>query len=421
MRLDVLIFGGGALGLWLLDELSRAGCVAILIEKHALGSGQTVMSQGIIHGGVKYSLRGLLHPSSEPLRDMPRIWRECLTGTRQPDLSSARVRSEHCWLWQTQSLRSRVGMLGAKAALSTRPVEVSRDARPDALRNCRGTVARVDEQVIDTRSLIRTLAERRADRLLHAHADPQFDVDEDKTRVRARIALSTNAQHAEDSLALEADHVVLCAGAGNEALSSLLAGAVPGGHAASPMQRRDLHMTLVRGDLPILNGHCIDGAKTRVTVTSDHFKAAHDGSSSNQTIWQVGGQVAEEGVAMSREELITRTRCELLDVLPGMSFEGCMWATYRADRAEAATSRSARPDDVHVAVDGPVITAWPTKLALVPRAVERILSHLRESSSQQPCDLSSDDPISLPARCARPDVAPLPWHMDLTWTDDRSL
>ena len=57
MRLDVLVFGGGAAGLWCLDRLRRAGYHAILLESKAIGSGQTIQSQGIIHGGGKYALR----------------------------------------------------------------------------------------------------------------------------------------------------------------------------------------------------------------------------------------------------------------------------------------------------------------------------------------------------------------------------
>ncbi|HEY3967359.1 MAG TPA: FAD-dependent oxidoreductase, partial [Planctomycetaceae bacterium] len=55
MELDVLIFGGGAAGLWLLDQLARRGDCVLLLEAGRLGLGQTVGSQGIIHGGLKYT------------------------------------------------------------------------------------------------------------------------------------------------------------------------------------------------------------------------------------------------------------------------------------------------------------------------------------------------------------------------------
>ena len=59
MQLDVLVFGGGAAGLWCLHQLRRGGYHAILLESTALGSGQTIRAQGIIHGGGKYALRGV--------------------------------------------------------------------------------------------------------------------------------------------------------------------------------------------------------------------------------------------------------------------------------------------------------------------------------------------------------------------------
>ena len=57
MQVDVLIFGGGAAGLWLLDELARRGDRVLLLEA-VRPAGQTIASQGIIHGGLKYTLQG---------------------------------------------------------------------------------------------------------------------------------------------------------------------------------------------------------------------------------------------------------------------------------------------------------------------------------------------------------------------------
>ena len=59
LRVDIAIIGGGIAGLWMLSRLRKRGYSALLIESEALGSGQTICSQGIIHGGVKYSLQGL--------------------------------------------------------------------------------------------------------------------------------------------------------------------------------------------------------------------------------------------------------------------------------------------------------------------------------------------------------------------------
>ena len=73
MDLDVLIFGGGAAGLWLLAELTGKGHAAVLLESSRLGSGQTIAAQGILHGGLKYTLQGLLTPSAQHISAMPAI------------------------------------------------------------------------------------------------------------------------------------------------------------------------------------------------------------------------------------------------------------------------------------------------------------------------------------------------------------
>ncbi|MEZ5480827.1 MAG: FAD-dependent oxidoreductase [Porticoccaceae bacterium] len=56
INVDIAIIGGGIAGLWLLNRLVSAGYNAILFEQSALsGSDQTVASQGMIHGGIKYT------------------------------------------------------------------------------------------------------------------------------------------------------------------------------------------------------------------------------------------------------------------------------------------------------------------------------------------------------------------------------
>ena len=102
------------------------------------------------------------------------------------------------------------------------------------------------------------------------------------------------------------------------------------------MQRRPLHMVMLRGNLPPLFGHCVDGAKTRVTITS-----AIDAG--GRTIWQVGGQLAEDGVHMNEQELIEHARRELTETLPAVDFNNVEFGGYRIDRAEQKTAALSRP------------------------------------------------------------------------------
>src|SRR5262249_59065017 len=89
-------------------------------------------------------------------------------------------------------------------------------------------------------------------------------------------------------------------------------------------------------------------------------------------VWQVGGQVSEDGVAMTAEDVVRHARRELSAVLPGVSFAGVEWSSYLIDRAEAARPGGKRPTDASSVAEGNVITAWPTKLALAPRLAEQI-------------------------------------------------
>ncbi|MCA9296373.1 MAG: hypothetical protein KC983_07640, partial [Phycisphaerales bacterium] len=197
-----------------------------------------------------------------------------------------------------------------------------------------------------------------------------------------------------DDLALAPRTTVLTAGAGNDALRQML------GLERSLGQRRPLHMVMVRGDLPVLNGHCVDGNRTRVTITStvDH---------ANRTVWQIGGQIAEVGVELDEPDLIQRARRELTDVIPGLDLTNSEWSTYRVDRAEAR-AHGARPDDAFAQRDGDTITAWPTKLALAPTLVEQIMTMLDPPSRNA---IAYDAGRTWP----RPTVAIPPWETSTPW------
>jgi hypothetical protein len=395
--LDVVIIGGSASGLWLLDVLSREGYSALLLEAKQLGSGQTVASQGIIHGGVKYMLAGLPTPAARSIRKMPDVWRRSLEGNSAPNLRATRVRADYCHLWQTRNVRSRLGMLAARLVLRTRPRTLSQGERPIALQHCPGTVARVDEQVIAPRSFIADLFAQHQRRILWfdpaAGLDFQWQQPAHISGIRLRNP-DDNSQPNE--LRLMPKTVVLTAGAGNAQLRELA------GLAISGMQRRPLHMVMVRGALPDLNGHCTDGARTRVTITADV-------DSSGRRVWQVGGHLAEQGVGMDEEALLLHARAELRAVLPDVDFAGCEWTAYQVDRAEGAMALGLRPNSVQVLQDGNLLTCWPTKLALVPQLAQAVRKKLDVPMTHATLDL---DALSA---WPRPQVAVAPWEEPRNW------
>lgn len=395
---DVAIFGGGIAGLWLLDTLVRQGVRPLLLEAGALGSGQTIASQGILHSGLKYTLQGLLTPAAQHAAAMTDIWRQCLTGEASgPDLRSVCLRSPHCYLWRTNSLQSRLGMLGARFGLKVAPVNLSSAERPTVLKNCPGSVARLDEQVLSPASLIETLAAPHRQRILKYNARIPLQVEWDTAGNVCSVRLTDDS--GTRKLDLRPRFLVLTAGAGNGMLRQQL------GLEENRMQRRPLQMVMLRGNLPVLNGHCIDGAKTRVTMTSQV-------ETSGQVVWQVGGQLAEEGARLDSADLLRRAQTELLQTVPGVDLQNVEWGTYRVDRAEGATTDGARPDTVQVISEANVFTAWPTKLVLAPELARQVIARLPKSVIGQTRPDSLEESLH---NWPRPAVADFPWEAYQDW------
>ena len=173
---DVLILGGGIAGLWLNARLRQQGFATLLVENHSLGGGQSVKSQGIIHGGAKYALHGALTGASEAIADMPRRWREALAGSGELDLRGVRLLSDAHYLWSPGTLAGNLTSFFASKAVRGRVDQVKGDALPPALQHpkFKGKVYRLAELVLDVPSLIARLAELAGDSLL-AGRDTQKD------------------------------------------------------------------------------------------------------------------------------------------------------------------------------------------------------------------------------------------------------
>jgi len=399
---DVVIIGGGVAGLWTLDQLVRDGHQAVLLEVSRLGLGQTASAQGIIHGGLKYSLSGTTSSSALGVKQMPAVWSECLAGAREPDLRDVTLRSRSCLLWRGSSLGSRLGFLGARLGLEVTPRRLEPGNRPPLLADHPGPVAEMDEPVIDPVSLLQSLAKRHQQRL--------FLYDRDRISwklARPGVVSGLRIWHPWDSLPgsmlqLAPTAVVLAAGAGNAKLRQQL------GLSAMATQKRPLHMVMVRGEpsqLPQLCGHQVDGAHTRITITSDV-------DTQGRTVWQLGGQVAEDGVGMTRQELVDFVAKELAEVLPRLELGGLEVNTYRVDRAEAATGGGGRPETQSLQVEGNTLTAFPTKLALAPVLALEVSAAIGDLAARAPRGVSrSLETIDWP----RPEVARPPWESATDW------
>ncbi len=391
IKVDCVIFGGGVAGLFTLDTCLSTGHRAILLESKSLGTGQTIDSQGIVHGGLKYAITGSGDHSATAIREMPLIWRRCLAGEATPDLTNVVLRSDYCHLWRTDSIRSKLGWFAAKLALRTKPQLLDQDEQPNVFRGIEGPIARLDEQVIEPRSLLEVLSHD-----LSTHLLQTIDGGVEVSKLDDGWLIQLLNPETGEPLTVHTRKVVLTAGKGNEALRKTF------GLTPNKTQLRPLHMVMARGNLPVINGHCIDGAKTRVTITTTKDYA-------DRIVWQIGGQLAEDGTHKTPEELICHAAKELQEVLPTVDFRDTEFLTYFTTRAEENKDGS-RPTDITLLEEQDVLSCWPTKLAFAPRLAKKVASRIA------PIVHASEFDLSILSSWPSPTVALPPWESDLPWS-----
>ncbi|MFM7806572.1 MAG: FAD-dependent oxidoreductase [Planctomycetota bacterium] len=353
IEIDSLVVGGGAAGLFLLRALRAAGHGALLVERSALGTGQTTSSQGILHAGVKYALGGVAGDDAQEASEAAAMWSGMLEGRGMADLRGLRVLAREEYLWRTAGLKGAAGMLGARLALRTRPEAIEASRRPAWLDGVAGDVLTLPETVIDPRDLLARLAAAEPGRIA---------LGEVRSLAGGPDGWAVGVRAGAHAVQVLARRVFLCAGEGNEALLAMagLAG-------AEPMQRRPLRQAMVRGALPMVFGHCIDGAKTRITVTSD--------TSPEGTVWHVGCEIAERGPELAEDAFLDRARTEIAACLPAVDLRGVEWSSYLVQRAEPRTTGGRRPSSVHVRAHGSLVAVWPVKLVMAPRAAVAAMEH----------------------------------------------
>lgn len=345
MNVDVAIIGAGISGLWLANRLHGRGLSVLVCTADAVGGGQTIAAQGVIHSGLKYSLGKRPGPASKALATMPARWRACLSGNGEIDLRGTKVLADHMGVQATSNARLRAVFAKALLAQAETPpcIKPSSEVGDDVLE--RGTSLALDDFVLDVPSLIRRLAAPLKDRFLTVDVSEQMLV-----RNAAGIA-SIRVGDRE----IRAGAFVLAAGAGNEAL------APAAGFTDVTVQRRPLHQVVVTLAEPAkVFAHCLTatfGTAPDMTITS-HGRALY-----------VGGKVASEP-NLSDAERIEAVRTGLMASLPGVDLADAKFRVHQAVRAEPVRGgRRGLWDDGDVFAErrGNCLLCWPVKLSLAPR------------------------------------------------------
>jgi len=356
-QFDTIILGGGIAGLWLLSLLRKNGFEAILLEKKGLGTGQTFASQGMIHGGIKYSLAGATTGASESIADMPLRWRSCLAGTDNVNLKGVNVLSDAYYMFSDTRVSSKLTAFFASKTLEGRVASVPAANYPEVFQTplFGGLLYKLNDLVLDTRSLITHLHSQLKDYI--------FEGDVSFEHTNGRV----NHLQLDDGLTVSADTYVLAAGKGNGELIKDLGLEVP-------MQLRPLHQVVVKGKtLPDLFAHAValrSADKPRITFTTH--------TTADTKAWYLGGQLAESGVVRNEAEQIEFAKTELAAIMPWMNYSDCKFSTFRIDRAEAGDETLLRPDTPYVRRHGNVVVCWPTKLTLAPMMGDMFMKLMAE-------------------------------------------
>jgi hypothetical protein len=354
-NIDIVIIGGGVAGLWTLNHLRGLGYQAILLEKTALGNGQTIASQGIIHGGIKYALTGELSNSSLQISDMPACWHACLQGQGDIDLTQVKILSDHYYLCSQQKITQRITQFFAQKALHSDSDALDKKDYPEFFhhKSFTGLLTRVHERVLDVPSLINALAQ---DMMPYI-----FKIDDavlEKEHGQYCIKL--------DTLTLAAKKIILTAGEGNGELFPI-----------APMQKRPLQMVMLTADnLPKLFVHCV-GLSTNpiLTITSHPLP-------NGKTLWYLGGQIAEEGVGRDKNTQIEIAQTLIKQQFPWFTLQNPKWQTLNINRAEGF-NHGKRPESIMIDTVDNVMTAWPTKLTFAPLLAKSIAALLPPASLAQ--------------------------------------
>jgi len=305
------------------------------------------------------------------------------------------VLSENYYMWSNSGIRSKLKTFLGSKSLRGRVESVAANEYPDFYSDAKkaGTLYKLPDFVVETESLLATLVAAQKQRI--------FRVDENKIsfhRSSNGVVSSVAIDSPAGEIIIDAKRCILAAGRGNQSLIDRA------NLKSIKMQLRPLNMVYLKSkDLTPLYVHCIGDSFSltpKLTVTS-HTDAA------NNTVWYLGGEIAESGINKTDDEQIAAAQKLLSSLFPWLNLSSASWHCLAIDRAEPAVSSNFRPDDAFIAEEDGVIVAWPTKLTLAPSLGDMVTNLLAHSS------VVTSPQTPHPAQFTgleRPKIALAPWN-----------
>ncbi len=369
---DVVVIGGGLAGVWTHSLLKKAGYSCCLLEKKSIGGEQSLLSQGIIHKGMKYLLGKFLPDIAGNLWQTAELWDAALSGKGELNLSETEIYTEKQLIWQSQGFLASFFTKGSQKIFQSQVQKLAPLELPFWL-DKQKTAFWVKEKVINSHSLFQNFYSQQK--------EDYYGIDALK-----KIQIFNNSISLElGGVLLEAQKIILAAGRGNIALAEKL-------NIKQKIQLRPLKMLAVKftpakqrvggvknstnAENFKIYGHCIGQSAKPLFSISTHSRKSHYGKNS-ELVYYLGGKIAEDGVGGSNEMLVAKAK-ELVAKNTKLKLEEAEWRCIKVDRAEPEQKKGGLPDAAFAECFDKAVLCFPVKLALVPQMALAIKNLLKK-------------------------------------------
>jgi glycine/D-amino acid oxidase-like deaminating enzyme len=371
---DVLIVGGGAQGLWVLNDLTKRHYRSVLLESGKLGGGQTCHSHGLIHRGHYYDDVDMMIV----LNAAAQFWEAFVDERGISRLNPSRALAgfgpgttveRHTYFWRTAGLHF-------DPCTSVPPVFEGGLVRQ---------LFETEEFSLDPSEVIAGLSRD----LDHAIYKLEGSDDALEFVVKGNSVERVQAKLEDEQVEFAPRYLVVCAGVGNYGLLAKLGRDVnPGGRIPVQAQRKN-HMMVLRGDhLPVVSAvFPIRGGLQGV------FLCPREDPSTRQPVWLASDHnslpfpMTPKGDSkvdsLPSGDWIRRMLTSLRATAPALfadgDVDGLEIAVYTGPTSERNFGVGQHMTDLFIDPFGfdNALTIWPTKLTMTPFASNVVTRFVR--------------------------------------------
>jgi len=359
LNFDIVIFGAGISGLFLHNSLKSQGYNSLLISKGPIGGTQTLTSQGMIHGGQRYAIKGTKNnPSSIAL--MPKRWEDCLSGKDIPNLKNTNILSSNQYMFASSGLGGKLTTFFATKAMKAKVELLKKENEfPDLFiehNKTKEKLYKMYESVLDIKDIVKKLIDNFSDSIICTDKI-NYNYIDNKSLESVDILFNNK------EINIKAESYIFSAGEGNKEIADKVSD-------KQLTQIRPLKQVLVKSLKHSFYGHCITtDPRPRMTISAHPYKEGF--------VWYLGGLVATKGVDLSDLDTIKFAKKELESIFPWINWEDKEWSTVYVNRAEPATETlKFLPTTPIIKEFNNIILAWPTKLTFAPALCDMVINKI---------------------------------------------